>query len=84
MTVALWGVPLALAFVLIICQRITKHALLMPLYFMAIPAVFYVVLALIPGLDLEKLRHGGWIFNLPTRDVPFWHFYTLYGTRLLL
>lgn len=76
---ALWLVPLLLAMLLILCQRYIKWPLFVPLYFVCIPALFFMVIAAVPQLDIPTVRENGWLFDAPADDVPFWHFYTLYG-----
>lgn len=76
---ALWLVPLLLAILLILCQRYIKWPLFVPLYFVCIPALFFMVIAAVPRLDIATVRENGWLFDAPADDVPFWHFYTLYG-----
>lgn len=78
-TLVLWTVPLFLAIILIIIQRFIKHPLIVPLYFLSIPAVFYLVVLAVPNLNIAPLRDQGWVFELPQAGVPFYHFYTLYG-----
>ena len=78
-TVFLWTIPLALAVILIVCQRWVKHPLFVPCYFLLIPAVFYFFVAAIPDLQLAALRQSGWVFTMPEAGEPFYHFYTLYG-----
>ncbi|KAI9674540.1 MAG: hypothetical protein M1817_001878 [Caeruleum heppii] len=80
-TVFLWTVPLLLAIILLFCQRWVKHPLLVPCYFLVIPAVFYFFVAAIPNLQLDQLRQMGWVFDLPASGEPFYHFYTLYDFR---
>ncbi|CCX32397.1 Similar to Uncharacterized protein C24H6.11c; acc. no. Q09764 [Pyronema omphalodes CBS 100304] len=77
-TLILWTIPLALACVLILAQKKIKHPLFMPLYFLSIPIIFHVIVALVPSLDIHMLREKGWVFDAPQSGAPFWHFYTLY------
>lgn len=77
----LWLVPLVLAVILVAIQSRWNHPFLLPTYFMAIPALFYLIISLIPSLPLPLLREKGWVFDLPAAGVPFWHFYTLYDFR---
>lgn len=81
-TLPLWLTPLALAVFLMIIQRKWSHPLIVPMYFMCIPLVFYFLVLLIPDLGVEDLRENGWVFEAPEADQPWWHFYTLYGTPL--
>ena len=78
-TLLLWVTPLFLAIILITIQRFIKHPLIVPLYFLSIPAVFYLIVVSIPNLDITALRDQGWVFELPHAGLPFYHFYTLYG-----
>jgi sulfate permease, SulP family len=78
-TLPLWLTPLALAVLLMIIQRRWEHPLIVPLYFMCVPVVFYIVILLIPNLGIADLRRAGWVFEAPEADQPWWHFYTLYG-----
>ena len=78
-TMALWMIPLILAVILMVLQHYNKHPLLVPLYFMTVPCIFFIVVAVVPTLHLEDLRGSGWVFEQPASGVPFWHFYTLYG-----
>ncbi|KAI9839937.1 MAG: hypothetical protein M1819_000129 [Sarea resinae] len=78
-TVFLWLIPLLLAVLLITSQRFIKSPMLVPIYFLVIPAVFYFFVAVIPRLNLDDLRQMGWVFTKPEAGVPFYHFYTLYN-----
>jgi SulP family sulfate permease len=78
-TLPLWITPLGLAVFLMIIQRRWNHPLIVPLYFMSVPLIFYIVVLIIPNLGVEDLRRTGWVFNAPAEDQPWWHFYTLYG-----
>ena len=78
-TLPLWLTPLGLAIFLMVIQRRWNHPLLVPIYFICVPLVFYIVILLIPDLDVEDLRRTGWVFQAPEADQPWWHFYTLYG-----
>ncbi|KAJ1961972.1 hypothetical protein H4R35_007397, partial [Dimargaris xerosporica] len=71
---ALWGSSLAVALLLRgICWRYT-HPFVIPLFFLTVPLVFYIVV-LIGGWPLDYLRDAGWLFHLPDADVPFYDFY---------
>jgi len=78
-TLPLWLTPLGLAVFLMIIQRRWNHPLIVPLYFMSVPVVFYIIVLLIPNFGVEDLRRTGWVFEPPEADQPWWHFYTLYG-----
>lgn len=78
-TVALWIVPLALSILLLILKRFTQSPYLVPAFFVTIAAIFYIVVAAHPALDIPKVRDAGWIFSAVESGVPFYHFYTYYG-----
>ncbi|KAG6892483.1 hypothetical protein C0992_000359, partial [Termitomyces sp. T32_za158] len=69
----LWAVPLALAVLLRVVTARWSHQLVMPIYFLIIPIVFYVVVAAL-GTDLARLRATGWIFDMgTTRESEAWY-----------
>ena len=78
-TVALWVIPLVLAISLLVIKRWVKHPLTDATFFLSIIAIFYYFVLAIPDLNLPELRERGWVFEAPPADVPFYHFYTLYG-----
>ncbi|KAG1744926.1 sulfate transporter family-domain-containing protein [Suillus paluster] len=59
---AQWVPPLVLAVLLRVITMRWKHQLVFPIYFMIIPAAFYVVVAA-ARLDLGALRRDGWLFD---------------------
>ncbi|OAX35963.1 hypothetical protein K503DRAFT_696020 [Rhizopogon vinicolor AM-OR11-026] len=59
---AQWVPPAVLAVLLRLITMRWKHQLVFPIYFMIIPAVFYVVVAA-AQLDLNALRKDGWLFD---------------------
>ncbi|KAL1925362.1 uncharacterized protein VTP21DRAFT_245 [Calcarisporiella thermophila] len=77
---ALWFSAFSLALLLRFLQSRIQNALLVPLFFMAIPVIFYVVIA-IGGWPMEDLRRDGWIFPMPKSNVPFYHFYQYFDFR---
>lgn len=77
-TVFLWTVPLLLAMSLFILKRWVTYALTDAVFFIAIIAMFYVLEAAIPDLNLTDLRSKGWVFDAPPSGIPWYHFYTLY------
>lgn len=76
---AMWGIPCLLAMILMTIQHYIKHPMVVPLYFLAVPILFYAVVLGVPSLHFEAMRDAGWIFEAPEAGVPFYHFYTLYG-----
>lgn len=77
-TVVLWLPPLGLAILLLTIKRFYDRPWLVPAYYIGITAVFYIVVAATPNLDLEKLRGKGWVFEAPDAGVPFYNFYSYY------
>ncbi|KAI9842171.1 MAG: hypothetical protein M1838_003251 [Thelocarpon superellum] len=82
-TVFLWLTPLILALCLLLLQHFIKNPLLVPCYFLVIPAVFYFLVAAVPALQLPALRDQGWVFGMPVAGEPFYHFYTLYDLSVV-
>lgn len=78
-TLPLWITPLGLALMLMLIQKKWDHALVVPVYFMCIPIVFYLVVLVVPDFGISDARRAGWIFKSPAADQPWWHFYTLYS-----
>ncbi|KAF7726256.1 hypothetical protein EC973_008966 [Apophysomyces ossiformis] len=76
-TFALWSTALGMAILLRIIQHRITSPLVVPLFFLVLPVVFFIVIA-IAGLDINQVRDAGWIFPLVESDLPFWHFYTYY------
>jgi SulP family sulfate permease len=78
-TVPLWMIPLVLAIILFAAQSRITSKYFLPLYILAIPAVFYASVAVSNLLNPDRLRDGGWIFEGPPAGEPWWYFYTLYS-----
>ncbi|KAJ5567394.1 hypothetical protein N7535_006700 [Penicillium sp. DV-2018c] len=76
-TFPLWIVPLTLAISLLILKRFVRSNFLVGGYFIAVAAVFYIVV-LSAGIPMDTLRHNGWVFDAPSSNNPWYHFYTLY------
>jgi SulP family sulfate permease len=77
-TVYLWILPLVLAVLILVLRRFVKSPFVLPAFFMAVLAVFYIIVKAILKLDLETARNGGWIFEKPEAGVPFYRFYTYF------
>ncbi|CAK5278217.1 unnamed protein product [Mycena citricolor] len=75
---ALWTIPLALAILLRFVTEGLKwrHQLVFPLYFIAIPMLFYVIVAA-AQLNLGELRESGWIFDM-AENAKEEHWYKFY------
>jgi SulP family sulfate permease len=82
-TVVLWIIPLALAILLMVAQRFSKSPYVVPGFFIAITAVFYIVVSAVSQLNVPLLRENGWIFPAVEAGVPFYHFYSYYGMHQL-
>ena len=78
-TLALWIIPLGLAVILFYGQSKVRSKFFLPLYIIAIPVLFYLVVLAINGVDVDGLRDNGWIFEGPPAGEPWWYFYTLYS-----
>ena len=48
-----------------------------------LPTVFYIIVG-IGGWDIDKLRAGGWIFNVSTSSEPWYKFYSYFGEFIRL
>lgn len=77
-TIFLWTIPLLLAVFLLVLKRFIKSNFLVGGYFIAVAGLFYVVIS-IAKIPLSTLRENGWVFDAPSSNNPWYHFYTLYG-----
>lgn len=77
-TVPLWTIPLGLAIILFYGQTRITSKYFLPLYILAIPALFYMVTFILGGPDQDSLQKHGWVFEGPPPGEPWWYFYTLY------
>ncbi|KAG7756352.1 hypothetical protein KL911_001154 [Ogataea haglerorum] len=73
-----WFVPLALAAVLVVIQHYNSSALIVPLYFIVVFAVFHLIVYFVPSWDLQDARDYGWVFSAPQSDTPWYSFYSFY------
>ena len=75
----LWGLSLSVAILLKILQHWIEHSLLVPIFYMVIPALFYLIIFSI-GISIDTLRKQGWLFQLPqANEAPFWTFWTYFN-----
>jgi sulfate permease, SulP family len=79
-TIFLWLIPLILAIFLYCSTKKINSKYYLPMFILAIPAIFYFFVFAIDELDPVDLRNEGWIFNGPDAGEPWWYFYMLYGT----
>lgn len=79
-TVMLWMLPLILSILILLLRRFVKSPFVLPGFFISVTAIFYIVAKGILKRDLEDVRNAGWIFPRPDSGVPFYHFYSYFGT----
>lgn len=82
-TLPLWLPPLGLAILLLSIKHYYDRPWLVPAYYVAITAIFYIVVAAVPDLSLDTLRNNGWIFEAPDSSVAFYNFYSYYQFGLV-
>ena len=82
-TLVLWLPPLALAILLLTVKHYYDRPWLVPAYYIAITAIFYIVVAAVPNLGMETLRQKGWVFDAPQAGLPFYNFYSYYNFHLV-
>ncbi|KAJ6048565.1 uncharacterized protein N7446_011248 [Penicillium canescens] len=76
-TFPLWIIPLSLAIGLLLLKRFVRSNFLVGGYFIAVAAVFYIVI-LSARISMSSLHQNGWVFDAPSSNNPWYHFYTLY------
>ncbi|KIN96770.1 hypothetical protein M404DRAFT_16850 [Pisolithus tinctorius Marx 270] len=79
-----WMPPLALAILMRVITSRWKHQLVFPIYFLVIPVAFYVIV-IAAGLDLDRLRRDGWLFDSAgtTGSEGWYEFYTYFDLDLI-
>ncbi|GMK57284.1 hypothetical protein CspeluHIS016_0401180 [Cutaneotrichosporon spelunceum] len=82
LSVALWGLPLALAILLRVITHFFHHQLIFPAYFLILPAIFYVIVA-IGGWDWQYLRDLNWVFDVGQNVQPWYSFYAGFKFNLV-
>lgn len=80
--IVLWLLPLSLAVLLRVITHFFHHQLIFPAYFLLIPAIFYVIVA-IGGWDWQYLRDTGWVFDVGQNARPWYAFYSEFNFRLV-
>jgi SulP family sulfate permease len=78
-TLILWALPLVLSVTLMVIRHYLSHPIVMPVFFMTIVAIFYIVFASLPDVSMDDLRESGWVFRAPDAGVPFYNFYSYYS-----
>ncbi|KAH9023183.1 sulfate transporter family-domain-containing protein [Lactarius pseudohatsudake] len=74
---ALWAPAFVLAALLRVITSRWHHQLILPTYFLIIPALFYIVV-LSAGLDLDLLRRERWLFQIARSEEKWYQFYTYF------
>ena len=82
-TVVLWIPPLILAVTLLTIKHFFDRPWLVPAYYIAITAIFYIITTAVPAISMENLRSSGWVFDAPAAGVPFYNFYSHYKWSLI-
>ncbi|KAI0244315.1 hypothetical protein L0F63_004878 [Massospora cicadina] len=72
--VALWGTSVALASTLKYLQRRINSPILLPFFYLTIPAVFFAAVWAF-NLDPAELQARGWLFPAQDTSRPFYNFY---------
>jgi SulP family sulfate permease len=77
-TFPLWMIPLFLAVALLVMKRFIRSNFLVGAYFIGVGVIFYIVI-LSARVSMDTLHRKGWVFDAPSSNNPWYHFYTLYG-----
>ncbi|KAI5955446.1 hypothetical protein KGF57_003578 [Candida theae] len=78
-----WTLPLVLALLLVVLQHRIHNSLLVPGYFIAVFAIFHLIVLIIPSWSLNDARKMGWVFPAVEDDQPWFEFYELYKFQLV-
>jgi SulP family sulfate permease len=78
MSLAQWLPPLGLAISLLVIKHYYDRPFLVPAFYIAITAIFYIVTTAVPSLNMDTLRSAGWVFESPAADKTFYNFYSYY------
>ena len=79
----LWIIPLTLAIIIMVLQRVIKRPsvspYVLPAFFITVFATFYIIVKGILHKDLGAVRNAGWIFEQPEAGVKFYRFYSYFS-----
>lgn len=75
----LWTLPLSLAIAIMVLRRTVNSPFVLPVFFISIFAIFYIMVKGIFHMDLEVVRNAGWIFEKPEAGVKFYRFYSYFS-----
>lgn len=76
--IALWLPAFALAVLLRLITHRFHHQLIFPIYFMLIPAIFYIIVGA-ARLDIPMLRRTGWVFDMGGSSEAWYKFYSYFN-----
>ena len=77
-----WGSSFSLAIMLRLLERRFHWPLLVPIFFIITPILFFILTWLM-GYSLSYLRENNWVFSPPEgANVPWYDFYEKYGISL--
>jgi len=74
----LWTLPLMLAITIMLLRRTVNSPFVLPVFFISVFAIFYILVKAIFRMDLEVVRNAGWIFERPEAGVEFYRFYSYF------
>ncbi|SMN18097.1 similar to Saccharomyces cerevisiae YGR125W Putative protein of unknown function [Maudiozyma saulgeensis] len=77
-TVWKWFLPVILTVILILTQKYFKNSLVLPSFYIMTLCMFHFIVAILPNLSLNNLRHNGWIFPLAASDTRWYDHYKLF------
>lgn len=80
---AKWGSCLFLGCLLMYAERRLHHPLVVPGILISIFVLFYLVIALIPNVDIDSARNNGWVFPAQSSDEPWYFVYSFYRPSLI-
>lgn len=75
----LWTFPLTLAIAIMVLRRTVASPFVLPVFFISVFAMFYILVKGIFHMDLEIVRNAGWIFERPEAGVKFYRFYSYFS-----
>ncbi|KAG0654151.1 hypothetical protein C6P45_003502 [Maudiozyma exigua] len=73
-----WLLPVILTVILILTQRYFKNSLVLPSFYIMTLCMFHFIVAILPNLSLNHLRHDGWIFPVAATDSRWYDHYKLF------
>ena len=77
-TIWKWLLPLVLTVILVLTQKYFKNSLVLPSFYIMTLCLFHFIVAILPNLSLNNLRHNGWIFPMAASDTRWYDHYKLF------